>query len=414
MSQQIDRLIVSRGPALCTYRGGFFFSSADIVVQLDKATKPIPSSAFGPLTEVNQGVKATAKFRPVGEFEHLGILWPYATTRPGSSIFGDADYPLLIQPLDPDQPQVTFKAAGISKQPDLDFTAIDTLMSDVEFQMVGANNVAVDDAARLFVFEDNTIDPDTLPYDPDALIIQAYNNRWLSGGTTEFHYGANGTAAEVVDITAADLETALNALASVIAGGGLDVTGDSTSGWKVTWRTNGARTAITGVLADMPGGTSLREDISVIGDGTHAQVSTLRLFPWGNFQSRAGMKVAFALTLTEDTSDAIGHYDTIFSGLSVTASGMPQGVTDVAALAAAAVQGASSVRGKRLDVGAHDLDIFGDGVFFRLYAANLRKSGQVFSSTNQRVPDLEWVASRSIGAGGVINPLFYIGAAAPA
>jgi hypothetical protein len=41
---------------------------------------------------------------------------------------------------------------------------------DCEFQMVGANGVAVDDPARLFVFEDNAIDPDALPYDPAALL----------------------------------------------------------------------------------------------------------------------------------------------------------------------------------------------------------------------------------------------------
>jgi hypothetical protein len=138
------------------------------------------------------------------------------------------------------------------------------------------------------------------------------------------------------------------------------------------------------------------------------------LFPWAKFQAREGIKVAFSLSLTEDTADAIGHYDTIFSGLSVVATGLPQGVTDVAALAAAAVQGAASVRGTKLSTGGHNLDIYGTDVYFRLYQANIRKAGQVFSSAKQRVPDLEWVAARSIGAGGVLNPLFFIGAAAPA
>jgi hypothetical protein len=159
---------------------------------------------------------------------------------------------------------------------------------------------------------------------------------------------------------------------------------------------------------------TLREDILVPGDGTHAQVSKLRLFPWGNFASRTGMQVVFALTLTEDTSDAIGHYDTIFGGLTVTATGQPQGLDVATMLAAAQVQGAGSVLGTKLGAGAHNLDISGPGVFFRLYAANLRKAGLVYGSANQRIPQLEWVASRSIGAGGVLNPLFYIGTAAPA
>ncbi|MCA1591045.1 MAG: hypothetical protein LC734_11835, partial [Acidobacteria bacterium] len=180
---KIDRLIVSRGPAMVTHRGGVFFTREDLVVDFNTETKPIPSAAFGDVTQVSQGVKATAKFRPVGEFEHLGVLWPYATTPNGRTIFGsDADYPLLVQPLDDTQKQTRFKAGGLSKMPDLFFGASDTLIGDAEFQMIGANNVAVDDPERLFVLEDNAIDIEALPYDPAAVIVQAYSNRWLSGG----------------------------------------------------------------------------------------------------------------------------------------------------------------------------------------------------------------------------------------
>lgn len=406
MPQQIDRLVASRGPALVLFNGGSFFSKADIIVDLSKNTKVLESSAFGPLTEINQGVVATTKFTPVGEFESLGVLWPYAATPPGTSIFGGADTPLLIQPLDNTQKQVRFFAAGVSKMPDLNFTATDTLIGEVDFEMIGKNNIAVDDPARLFQFEDNAIG--ALPYDPAALIVQAYLVSWLSGGTAAFHYGANATAAEVYNITAAALEIALNALASVTAGGGLDVTGDYTSGWTVTWRTNGARTAITGTLASMPGGTNLREDILTVGDAGHAQVSLLRLYPWANFNTRQGIKVTFTMQIDQDVSDAIGHYDSIFRSLSVTATGIPQGVADLDELAAAAVQGPNSVVGSRLSVGAHNLDITGDGVYFRLYAANIKKSGLVYGSSTQRVPALDWVASRSIAVGGALNPLFAI------
>jgi hypothetical protein len=89
-------------------------------------------------------------------------------------------------------------------------------------------------------------------------------------------------------------------------------------------------------------------------------------------------------------------------------------MTEEQMLAAANLQGPNSVRGRKLSTGAHNLDIFGDGVFFRLYAANIVKAGQVFGPTKQRIAETGWAASRSIGAGGGLNPLFYIGAAAPA
>lgn len=404
-AQSIDRLIVSRGPAMITHRGGVFFSREDLVVDFTKETKEVPSAAFGKLDDVNLGVKATAKLRPVGEFEHLGVLWPYANTPIGRSIFGDADYPLLIQPLDEDQQQTTFKAAAVSKMPDLFFTATDTLIQDMEFQMVGENNTAVDDAERLFTQEANTIDLGTLPYDPDALIIQAYHNSWLSAGTYHPSYsGDDTTAALAFDANAAAVQVALRTIAALPA---VTVTGNYLDGFTVTHTGALDHTLFTSTYSGLPGGTSLRAD------QVSANVVLLRLFPWAKFQAREGIKVAFNLQLTEDTADAIGHYDTIFSGLSVTATGLPQGVTDVAALAAAAVQGPGSVRGTKLSTGGHNLDIYGDGVFFRLYKANVRKSSAIYGATKQRVGDLEWVAARSIGGGGVLNPLFFIGTAAP-
>jgi|GEM_PF-5521852 len=392
---------------MVTHRAGFFFTREDLVVDFNIDAKGIPSAAFGELTQVRQGVKATAKFRPIGEFEHLGVLWPYASTPIGRSIFGDADYPLLIQPLDTTQKQTRFKAAGLSKMPDLFFTASDTIIQDCEFQMVGANNVAIDDPARLFVLENNAIDPAALPYDPTALLVQAYSNRWLSGGTYLPSYNAVAATGggSAFDANAATVQAKLRTIAALAA---VLVVGNYTDGFTVTNTGPLDPTLFTSTFAGFPGGASLKAT------AVSANVVSLRLFPWANFASREGMKVTFALSLTEDQSDAIGHYDTVFSGLTVNVAGIPQGMTEADMLAAANLQGANSVRGQKLSTGAHNLDIYGDSVFFRLYAANIVKAGQVFGATKQRIAETGWAASRSIGAGGVLNPLFYIGAAAPA
>jgi len=313
---QINRLLVSRGPALVTYRGGKFFSKADIAIDLSKKTKAIPSSAYGDLDEVVEGVENTLKFTPVGEFEHLSVLFPYAETLPGQSIFGTADAPLLIQPLDTTQPQITFHAAAISKMPDLNFAATETLFGDVEFSFVGKNNTATDAADYYFTSANNAL-TGASPYDPDALIVQAYDLAW---GLIE---------------------------------------------------------------------------------------------PFDSFNSREGVKVSFSLKTTADTADAIGVYDKIFSSLGVTASLIPSGITEADLLTAAAVQGAESVRGRKLSASGRDLNITGDGVYFRIYRAGIRKSQLVYGSEKQRIAPVEFVASRSVGAGGTLNPLFYIGTAAP-
>lgn len=408
-SPTIDRLVVSRGPAMVTHRAGFFFTREDCVVDFVVDAQGVPSAAFGELTQVSKGIKATAKFRPIGEFEHLGVLWPYATTPIGRSIFGDADYPLLIQPLDTTQKQTRFKAAGLSKMPDLFFTAADTIIQDCEFQFVGANGVAIDDAARLFVLEANTIDPATLPYDPAALLVQSYSNRWLSAGTWLASYNAVAATGGAIAFgaNAAALQVSLRTIAPILAD--VVVTGNYTDGFTVNDPDNALDPALfTAAFTGFPGGTSIKAT------AVDANTVLLRLFPWANFASREGMKVTFALTLSEDQSDAIGHYDTVFSGLTVSVAGIPQGMTIDQMLAAANLQGPNSVRGRKLSTGAHHLDIVGDGVWFRLYSANIVKAGEVFGAVKQRIAETGWAASRSIGAGGVLNPLFYIGTVAPA
>lgn len=65
-------------------------------------------------------------------------------------------------------------------------------------------------------------------------------------GTFTLTYGANTTTALAYNITAAALETALNALASITSAGGIDVTGPDNGPYQIVFRTAGARTAITG------------------------------------------------------------------------------------------------------------------------------------------------------------------------
>jgi len=65
-------------------------------------------------------------------------------------------------------------------------------------------------------------------------------------GTFTLTYGADTTAALAYNITAAALETALNALTSITSAGGIDVTGPDNGPYQIVFRSAGSRTAITG------------------------------------------------------------------------------------------------------------------------------------------------------------------------
>lgn len=67
-----------------------------------------------------------------------------------------------------------------------------------------------------------------------------------TAGTFTLTYGADTTSAIAYNASAATVETALDALASVVSAGGVSVAGNAGGPWTVTFASNGSRTAISG------------------------------------------------------------------------------------------------------------------------------------------------------------------------
>lgn len=105
--------------------------------------------------------------------------------------------------------------------------------------------------ARIIGVEPNIGGDPTRPWRYVALPTSIYLGLGPVGesptlGTFTLTYGADTTAALAYNITAAALETALNALASITSAGGIDVTGPDRGPYQIVFRTAGSRTAITG------------------------------------------------------------------------------------------------------------------------------------------------------------------------
>jgi hypothetical protein len=97
-----------------------------------------------------------------------------------------------------------------------------------------------------------------------------------TGGTQPFIYGANSTAQLAYNVSAADLSTALNALASIIAAGGVTVTG-SNGFFTVAFNNVGARTDFsvdTGKLAPL---SAVLVKKIVVGDVDTREVTSIRI-----------------------------------------------------------------------------------------------------------------------------------------
>lgn len=90
----------------------------------------------------------------------------------------------------------------------------------------------------------------------------------FDSGTFTVTYGADTTAALSNSISATDLETALNGLASVTAAGGLDVVGVDGGPWIITWRTVGDKDNFTLDPSELVPVGSGFVDVVTEGDGS--------------------------------------------------------------------------------------------------------------------------------------------------
>lgn len=412
MPAAVDRMTLSRGPAVVKYKGGIFFSKGDIELDWGITNANVDSSAYGPVLPYRTGLKPTLKVPLVGEIEHLEVLYPFATLRQGASIFGPTDTPLEIIPMDSTQDKIVFHSGALVQEPDLTLgVSGGVALGETSFRFLPRKGATLDSADAWFTRAEN--DWDGAGFDPAKILIQSYDITWLSGGKWKLAFGGDETAELAYNVPAAALETALNALASVVAAGGVTVTGDVKNGWVVTFDENGVQASITGSVTGMPGGTAVREEVLTAGAVGAKAVVRLTLFPWHYFPSEDAVKVSFKPTLSDQSADSIGVYDVVFKEETVTVSFTPLNVNDAVLTTAANVQGARAALGVNVSEGTHHFNISAPGLHVRVYGAIITKAGLLWSSEKQRVQGVEWQATRTV-AGGAVAPLYYVGDVAPA
>ena len=406
-----NRTLVSRGPAFVKIGSALFFTSKDIVLDWGIANNKVDSSAFGPVFPYRQAIKPTLKVPLVGEIKNLAVLFPNGTRINGQSIFSSTDTPVEIIPIDTTQQKTIFKNGAIFNEPDLTLGVSGGIaLGDTTLRFLPALGVPLTDPAAWFTKATN--DWDGTGFDPSTILVRSYDISWLSAGTYTLTYGANTTASLLYNATASSVATALTALASITSAGGVTVAGDYKNGFTVTFVSSGVATAISGTVTGMPGGTAVKQTLRTVGATGVAQVALLQLFPWAFFPTETAVKVKFNTKLTDQNSDAIGVYDIVFSSTDAVATFLPLNVSDDVMNAAANVQGANAALGANVSSAAHHLDFGTSGFYIRLYSATITKAGLVWSADKQRVPQLEWTASRTI-SGGSVNPIYSVGTTAP-
>lgn len=136
--------------------------------------------------------------------------------------------------------------------------------------------------------------------------------------------------------------------------------------------------------------------------------------PWNEFYTEEGFKVAFNSSFENVQVDGHGTVDMRLSGLSVTVTATPVGLTPSAVLDALQYQGVGNELGASSVAGA-DLEIVNQvgasQMYFSLSNPTLTQAPVRFGAKVRGIGELQWQAARTMTAGSP-NPLFYVGASA--
>jgi len=173
----IDRATIIRGPAKVTFGGQTFWSKGDIALKPTVSRFEIATSRFGRVDERFSDKSIVVSFEPSGRFDAplAAVLWQYAATEIGSSIYGATDSPLVIHTVAGQQ--VTVHNAALTTMPSINLGVGATIQGDIEFTGLLVNNADPSDANSYYTSAAVAYDGDT-GFSTADIPTLAYGSAW--------------------------------------------------------------------------------------------------------------------------------------------------------------------------------------------------------------------------------------------
>jgi len=398
----VNNATILGGPALVQYRGATFYSKGNIALTNAKQTFQIDTERFGKVDERVSDEELRVSFEPAGEFENLSVLWPYASTSLGS----------LISP----QSQ-----------------AVTGLNTGTEVLTIVGHGFATEDEVFVHMSTGGTLPAST----PSLSQITPYYVRRIDADTftlhdTAAHATANTDAINFTGAASGTLYIDKDFALVIHTFAGVKLTLYNAAVTRMPALNLSAVKTIIGAVefeAFVKNGTAITAAGSrwaiasaALSDTTFAPANVLTQAytaawgvsaPWSSFQTKDGFVVDFNLGLEAVMTDALGTRTRRLSALDVTARGTPAGIDESQLLTKLLLQDTGSGRGRSLSGDNLLLSGAGANAYVQLYGAALKNAGMNFSAGQERMAELTWAATRTFSA-GVANPLFYVGATAPA
>lgn len=148
----INRTVIITGPALVTYGGQTFWSKGDVTCTPQYKRFGIDTSAWGVIEQRFSDKRIVVSFEPSGHFSTAlaAVLWPYAATAMGASIYGGSDSPLVIHGRD--GIKLTVPNAAVTAMPTIRHGVDKTLVGPITFTGLLANSADGSLEASYFAF----------------------------------------------------------------------------------------------------------------------------------------------------------------------------------------------------------------------------------------------------------------------
>ncbi len=173
----INRTSIITGPALVTFAGQIFWSKGDITLKPNNKNFKVGTSAFGDMEERTQDKSIEVSFEPDGRFTAglAAVLWPYAATAIGASIYGGSDRALVVHSRA--GTKVTVHNAALTKMPDLRLGVSKTIQGSVTFTGLLKNSTDPTNAAAYYTVASESYPGDT-GFDIVDIKTLAYGSEW--------------------------------------------------------------------------------------------------------------------------------------------------------------------------------------------------------------------------------------------
>lgn len=390
------------GPCLVRYKGVTFFSQGDVILDPVLATFEVQSSAYDPDPREDT-LSFNVRFTPVGRVTASLLAVLYYTGNIISNRLVHHKRAFLPAAVDVAANTITITAHGFRTGHAAVFDTRDTIPGGltanqiVYLHAVDANTITAHASEADAVAGTNPINITSQGVNTHYVIESEYLEVHSLTDDQEKYRFHNTAIVGIPTLTGRPATTPFG-----------EITFEAFRKFGVAHTTDDAfytySLEVNAEAADLNYGDVITEPVA-LGWGNAK--------PFDSFRTLDGAAISFALAL-EAVPDGIGGIASRkITGQTITLVATPLNVSAEEVFAKRKLQGAGAGSGRRLAAGADPLNMIGDHLYSRLYGAILTASPTQYGRTVDRVGALTWQATRNY-TGGAVNPLYYVGTAAPA